>query len=363
MQLQVGRHLVWAGVDKKQMEVFMMPDAVRMGHLRLVEWILNLRKTKGALIDDSQETLTGDIDRSTSIQLEDHDHESGSLESQSDPRLNLLYEALTVSNEPLIRLLLLHGVTGDSQALYLAMQSQCSLAILRLLVSHTKPEPGLIFSAMTQFKRWTWLKGLYKDWTCATESRIVLLIESLPQDEFDGLSELFVTMSAEIGSIAIMTAVVDKGGNINQEDGYPLYSALVLGYHSFVKYWLRVPGTQVDAILRPLSRWAFLSLCLFDHIALLYASLLTLGSFIITAQCQTEGYAYATLNAFTWERMSCVPWTSADVSQSVSQLILAFGVSIGIFGLMQWLMPLHGILLGLLAWRQARRKPLIHPSP
>ena len=368
LEIQVSRYLISMNVDPSSLEEFVMKEVAAMGHFRYVEWILNVQdmqnprtERKNARLEDADEEGELISLRSSSVSSESNSLNAPELTELEEPdyRADLLGEALCQRNEPLIRILVTHGAVR-SKSLSQAVQSGVSKDILDLLLQNSEPTVQLIIHSMnrTAMQRWVLFT------TQKQKERIdiiCMLIKALPSNRFDEDREHLVMAAAELGSIPIMDMMLKRGGDINQDRGTPLFTAVLIGNFRLVRFLLSLSDTSPYIFTG--GRIALTMICLLDHLAVFYAVISTCTSVFTSLQCISQGYTCSSLSGLTlvWDPQTlCLSASDQETSGLLTQQLIGMGCSIFLFIVLQSVMPFAGIFASLIAvlgkMRRRRRR-------
>ena len=324
-QIQVANQLIQMNLPISNLEDYVMRDASKMGHLKYVEWILK-----------SQNNTTN-----------------------SNTRNNLLLDAIKCKDIPLIKLLISYNST-TIEGLEMAFMRELDVELFALMVQKLEPTIELILSCMNKasISKWLSLKSRQE----IVIKRIVVLLNAISDEIFTENSDRLLVLGSELGSPNLFKHLKERGGNVNLEGGAPLYTALLVGNISLIKYLVSLPDISLDIFSGP--RITLLIVCLLDHLAVAYALIATTTSIIAYLICITLGYKGSQLSMLTFNYQSnCA--NSFGLESNLEQYIVGFCFSIILFGLLQVVMPFYGIL-GSLYWiflsKKKRRIRRIHPQ-
>ena len=145
-----------------------------------------------------------------------------------------------------------------------------------------------------------------------------------PQDIMEE-QEVFGLACCEAGREDMILLLHQKGVEFNQFDGLPLYNAALFGNYQAVKVLLQ--ECHVNPNIFHTSRAAVMGMLLLDHMALFYALLTSIISFIIEIYCRTNLQQGPNIGLFLLRRYEssglCIP-DDNDTTTWSTFLIVAF---------------------------------------
>lgn len=322
-QIQVSRHLISMNLSPIDLEEYVMKDASKMGHLKYVELIL----------------------------ASQHD------QSRFKPRFDLLLSSIDNHDEALI-LLLASYKSATPKAIEVAFNRQLNPEIFKRLLQDIDPSMDLVVSCFNKASVTKWWSSKKR------HDEIIQRMHNLLQKTSDQVlrenrDQLMISAS-ELGSIILVKHLRDRGCDVNLDRGAPLYTALLLGNITLIKYLVLLPEISLDIF--SISRAGLVIICLLDHIAVLYALVSTTTSILTSIICKSQGFLGSTLNILTFTYNNTC--SDAIDAQNLEIQILGFLFSLILFLFLQIIMPLHGIsgsLLYIFLYKR-RRITQIHPS-
>ena len=319
-QIQVASYLISMNFMASDLEEYVMKDASKMRHLRYVEWILN----------------------------------SQSENTDLTPRCNLLLEAIDAHDDALIQLLSSYKATTQ-KAIETAFTRELSPILFNTLVQELEPSINLIMSCLSKSAVTKWFS--FKKRQDETFERIHSLFKRMSDQVFRENADQLMISASELGSITLVKHLKERGGNINLERGAALYTALLVGNISLIKYLVSLPETSLDIFTIP--RATLVTICILDHIAVLYALISTTTSVTMSLICKSQGYAGSTLNVLAFDyNNTCTDTLDGHLEQQLVACLFSFVL----FLLLQIVMPLYGIsgsLLTILFYK--RQRGSVHP--
>lgn len=323
-QIQVSKYLLSMNLLPTDLEAYVMTDASKMRHLRYVEWIL-------ASQNDS---------------------------SKFKPRYDLLLNSIDTHDEQLILLLASYKSTTP-KAIETAFNRELNPILFNVLLKDIDPSMDLIISCFSRASVSKWYA--FKKRQDEIIQRLYYLLQKTSDLVLNENRDQLMISASELGSIILVKYLRERGGNINIERGAPLYTAVLVGNITLIKYLVLLPEISLDIFSIP--RASLVIICLIDHMAVLYALISTSISVVMSIICQSQGFVGSTLNILTFTyNNTCT--NSIAVQGNLEQQLVGCIFSLILFLLLQTIMPLYGIsgsLLYIFLYKR-RRNTLIHPA-